>query len=355
MSLCTNLWSGFELAAALSFAWEPPEKEDRFLADEERAVMPRLPPGATQLTTLMTLLPRKPVTDTSLAHLKANSATGLTTSSDREDRTAPPIVDTASMTFCERLVHRITRPFTRSFWTTDDEQVVLVDWSLLSWSYLEAGLLETAGCLTAYFVALWLSAGITPKDAVFGAGEPSKYFVTTPGSQPLSLASGASIVRSYQLAVLTLVDAPATNASTRSGTVVILLQHHDHPNLLSLYLQVPTSDSDWTLTVEVITIVLFLQLTPFRNKVTFLSIIAGAAIACILVYIPPLQPVFGSYNVDLRIWLVALGFGVFLLMYASIRNIVMRRVFKAKRGKAAMLQLDLHPTVMQPSNARPKR
>lgn len=61
---------------------------------------------------------------------------------------------------------RLQAPFTRSFWEecferSDDE--TLVDGKLLSYAYLEAGLIEMVGALVAYFVVFWKS-GFSPSD-----------------------------------------------------------------------------------------------------------------------------------------------------------------------------------------------
>ena len=57
-------------------------------------------------------------------------------------------------------------PFTREWWEDRFEQTdgeTLVDGKLLSYSYLEAGLIETVGALVAYFVVFW-KFGFSPSD-----------------------------------------------------------------------------------------------------------------------------------------------------------------------------------------------
>ena len=61
---------------------------------------------------------------------------------------------------------RLKAPFTRDWWedrfeNSDDER--LVDGKLLSYAYLEAGMIEMAGALVAYFVVFWKS-GFSPSD-----------------------------------------------------------------------------------------------------------------------------------------------------------------------------------------------
>lgn len=46
------------------------------------------------------------------------------------------------------------------------QEVVLVDLDVLSYAYLEIGVLETIGCLMAYFHVFWVVAGYTPSQVV---------------------------------------------------------------------------------------------------------------------------------------------------------------------------------------------
>lgn len=65
-----------------------------------------------------------------------------------------------------QLLSMVKAPFTYKFWAekfepTDDE--TLVDGPLLSYSYLEAGMIEMIGALVAYFVVFY-QAGFSPYD-----------------------------------------------------------------------------------------------------------------------------------------------------------------------------------------------
>lgn len=64
------------------------------------------------------------------------------------------------------LSSKFVQPFTREFWenaTERSEDESLVDSKLLSYSYLEAGVIEMIGALVAYFVVFYKS-GFTPTD-----------------------------------------------------------------------------------------------------------------------------------------------------------------------------------------------
>ncbi|KAG6840615.1 hypothetical protein C0991_005514 [Blastosporella zonata] len=120
---------GFELCAALSFAWDKPESDDG----------------------LMRMNPRKPVNERSVKSLKKRalrrSRTLVATTSstiDAENR-GPKLI---RRNWIAVFFNKLRAPFTREFWEdlleqTDNES--LVDFKLLSYAYLEAGLLETIG------------------------------------------------------------------------------------------------------------------------------------------------------------------------------------------------------------------
>lgn len=132
---------GFELFAALSFAWDLPESSE----------------------TLMRLLPRKPVNDRSILSRK-RKALRRTKTITRD----PETLDIIPERWWKKTLRRLKKPFTRQFWEdvweqSDDETLVdtyvpcclrspfptfstndaIYSRNLLSYSYLEAGIIET--------------------------------------------------------------------------------------------------------------------------------------------------------------------------------------------------------------------
>jgi sodium/potassium-transporting ATPase subunit alpha len=108
----------------LSFAWDKPETKDG----------------------LMRMSPRKPVTERSIMSLKKRALRRVRTirTLTRDAEALKPSRPSRISTFYSK----IKQPFTRIFWEdmfekTDNE--TLVDSKLLSYSYLEAGLIESIG------------------------------------------------------------------------------------------------------------------------------------------------------------------------------------------------------------------
>lgn len=108
---------------------------------------------------LMKLNPRCPVTEESMKREKAIAARNGTSQS---------------------LSERIS-----SFFEKKDGEV-LVDGGLLSWSYIEAGTIESVGCLVCYFFAMWYAYSIAPVDLV--------NYAQTWGTVPILLANGKLLV-----------------------------------------------------------------------------------------------------------------------------------------------------------------
>lgn len=129
---------GFELSMALQYAYDEPESK-----------------------AMMKLPPRIPVTQETIRKHKAHQeliASGK-----------------------ETLIHKVTRL------VSDKEGETLVDSGLLSWSYIEAGSIETIGCLVCFFFALYAGFGITPADAVTNASNLGSV-------DSITLASGRVLV-----------------------------------------------------------------------------------------------------------------------------------------------------------------
>jgi sodium/potassium-transporting ATPase subunit alpha len=109
----------------------------------------------------MRMPPRKPVTKTSILSRKTKAMRrSKTLRGDAESGVRAPPSRLSQWLAAAR------RPFTREFWTdmfekTEDER--LVDSKVLSYAYLEAGMIEFAACITGYFV-VFAKAGFSPSD-----------------------------------------------------------------------------------------------------------------------------------------------------------------------------------------------
>ncbi|KAF8188333.1 aminophospholipid-transporting P-type ATPase [Pholiota molesta] len=263
---------GFELCVALSFAWDEPETTDG----------------------LMRLKPRKPVNERSIRALKRRAL--IRSRTLHRDEETLEVIHPGKLSIW---FSKIKAPFTRSFWEeflepTDNE--TLVDVKLLSYAYLEAGMIETLACLIAYFVVFFKN-GFTPADlrvaqrngAFFTKGSPD--FVNSRGQvidgkhQADALGQAQSIVYlSIFIAQCFNVFAVKARLSYPFGRRVI------------------------------------------ANKWNFAGILAGACLGMFIVYTPPLHVVFGgSFHLSPLYWLIPFGFGVLLLGWASLRVIILRK------------------------------
>ncbi|KAI8052603.1 uncharacterized protein B0P05DRAFT_479916 [Gilbertella persicaria] len=264
---------GFELFAALTFAWDPPESQDG----------------------VMKMPPRKPVTPESIdrhrrtlyrrqRYIEYDSETG--------EEVRPPFYRRAY-----NFIHEITSAgyWKEKFEKTDDE--VLVDLPLLSWAYLEIGIIEAIGNLTCYFVVLWYH-GITPYDAHImqkGANAPTYYFNNGPlYAQDYVTASGKVLNAAAQKVAL-------GQAQSIVYWSIMVMQMF---NMFACKTRFSLPFGRYM----------------FANKYTFAGIFGGAALGTLIVYCPPFNIPFGTeYHLLPLWWLIAFGFGFVILAYASIR------------------------------------
>ncbi|EJD46213.1 P-type cation-transporting ATPase [Auricularia subglabra TFB-10046 SS5] len=270
---------GFELFLALSFAWDPPEAKDA----------------------LMRLKPRKPVNDRSISSLKKRAL--RRTKTLHHDSEGHPI----KPSIYRRALLKLQEPFTRYFWEdrleqTDDE--TLVDGKLLSYAYLEAGVIEFIGCMVAYFVVFFVK-GFSPSD-LRRAQKANVYF--SKGSPDFINHSGKSINGPDQ------VDALAQAQSIYYLGVFI------------------------TQCFNVFAVKARLKF-PFgkrvvSNKYNFLGILFGACLGVFIIYTPPLHVVFGgSFHLLPLYWLIPFAFGALLLVWSTLRVVVLRKSIEDARVK----------------------
>ena len=127
---------GFELFAALSYAWELPESQGG----------------------LMRLPPRKPVTSASIRRKKEREAEqaahALVVPQDPESGS-----EEAQGPSKFQLAVHACKQMTQGWWwrqaLSAPDGDVLVDFDILSYSYMEGGVIEFLGALTTFFVVLW--------------------------------------------------------------------------------------------------------------------------------------------------------------------------------------------------------
>lgn len=70
------------------------------------------------------------------------------------------------------------------------------------------------------------------------------------------------------------------------------------------------------------------------NKWNFAGILAGACLGIFIIYTPPLHVVFGgSFHLSPLYWLIPCAFGVLLLVWASVRVVLLRKSIEHMRVK----------------------
>jgi len=283
---------GFELIAALSFAWDPPETEEG----------------------LMKLPPRKPVTPETTNVFRRRA---LRQTRSHFDEESGVIVTPEEQTKLQQILHIVRQFFTKEYWVDRFENTgaeVLVDGPLLSWAYLEIGTIEAIGALTSFFVVLH-RRGVNPHDAYImqkGAGAPTKYWtkdaVTYKGidgpTQADILAEAQSM---YYWAIMTMQMFNLFACKTR--------------------LTLPFGKY------------------MFANRMTFYSIIGGASLAAFIIYTPGVETVFKtSRSLSPLYWLIPMAFGFVLIAYAALRMIIRRRT-KPIKWNPDIQGLQMYPTI----------
>ncbi|KAI8643322.1 hypothetical protein BD408DRAFT_415049 [Parasitella parasitica] len=288
---------GFELFAALTFAWDPPESDGG----------------------LMKMPPRKPVSPESIdRHRRSLHRRQRYIEYDSEgEETRPP--------FLRRIYYTLHELFSVGYWKEKFEKndnEVLVDLPLLSWAYLEIGIIEAIGNLTSYFVVLWYN-GITPYDAVImqrGAGAPTYYF-----------SNGPNYAQAYLSATGKLLDAAAQKRALGQAQSIVY----------------------WSIMVMQM-FNMFACKTRFSipigryvlvNKKAFAGIFGGVALATLIVYCPPFNIPFGTdYRLLPLFWLIGFGFGIIIIAYACIR-IKIRQKLNPVAFNPDIAGLRMYPTI----------
>ncbi|EPQ58706.1 aminophospholipid-transporting P-type ATPase [Gloeophyllum trabeum ATCC 11539] len=275
---------GFELFVALSFAWDKPETADG----------------------LMRMPPRKPVSDSSIKLIKKRAL--RRTKTLRRDPETQEIIRPSRWSL---FWGHCKAPFTRDFWEDKMESTEaesLVDKKLLSYAYLEAGVIEMLGGLVAYFVVFW-KAGFSPSDlrrAQAASSNGTTYFLKS--SPPFVNYRGQTLDAATQ------VDALGQAQSIVYLSVFIIQCFNVFA--VKAKFKFPFGKN------------------AVANYYNFLGILAGACLGVFIVYTPPLHVVFGgSYHLSPLYWLIPIAFGCMLLVWASVRVLLMRKGLRQARVK----------------------
>ncbi|KAG0015482.1 hypothetical protein BGZ82_001394 [Podila clonocystis] len=262
--LVTDL--GFELCISLTFAWDKPESS----------------------TGLMKLPPRKPVTPTSIERRRRLATRALPSVIDAEsgEETKPSWV--------ARFQHEVKSMFTAVYWRErfeNNEDEILVDGELLSWAYLEVGIIETIGGLVTFFTVFYREGGITPakavqmqKDNLFSSGSPQENLDLLAKAQS-SFYLGIMIMQLFNL------FACKTRYRLPFGKYM------------------------------------------FSNVQTFWGILFGCALGFLIVNDTPFVYL-----------LIPMAFGVFIIFYATMRILFLRR-FRPATLNDEIVGLNMFPTI----------
>jgi sodium/potassium-transporting ATPase subunit alpha len=199
--------------------------------------------------------------------------------------------------------------FTRAYWRRlfmHRDEEVLVDGNVLSWAYLECGILEALGCLATFFFVFWYEAGWTP-------------------AMVREKAQLANTLKSEEIdALYTYNDVNVLKVAQSAYFLAILIQQCFNHFICKVSLRLPFGKM------------------VFRNRATWYGMIAGIAFAIFIVYTPGVQIPFNTANVNPLYWLLPMAMGVVMVAYASARIAYLRRRMPLNANLA--LPLDLHPT-----------
>ncbi|KAJ3072252.1 hypothetical protein HDU98_003948 [Podochytrium sp. JEL0797] len=269
---------GFELFIALTYAYD---------VSENAAGLMKLPP-------------RKPVTPQSIERLYRRRALdqaehgGDVTNVHEEENTS----EVSKFTKFTRGVKKL---FTKRYWTemfekTEDD--ILIDGDVLSYAYLEAGTLETIGCLTCFFFAMWYHRSITPYEAVhFG--------------QNWGLSGNDYVFQGRSVTVDDQTEALSFGQS--AYYLAIMFQQCFNHFICKARLSNPWGSF------------------MFANKWSFVGILVGGTFSLLIVYIPGVNVAFlTTWRLSPVVWAIAMSFGLLLYGYAVARIIIKRRLSPIK-------------------------
>ncbi|KAH7049772.1 hypothetical protein BKA57DRAFT_535454 [Linnemannia elongata] len=269
---------GFELMMSLTFAWDKPESKDG----------------------LMRLPPRKPVNSASIERRRRLAAHALPPVLDAEsgELTKPPLT--------ARLRHHFSAWCTAVYWREKferTEEEVLVDGKLMSWAYLEIGMIQAIGGLVTFFAVLYKEGGLTP--AMVVRMQKNNEFSSTSPERNLELLSMAQSSLYLGIMIMQMFNLFACRVRYRLP--------------FGAYM--------------------------FSNIRTFVGILSGCALGFFIVYTPGVHVVFGtSPKTPFVTLLIPIAFGVLIILYATARQIVLRRL-RPTPWNEEIIGLNMVPTM----------
>ncbi|KAJ3106061.1 hypothetical protein HDU97_007064 [Phlyctochytrium planicorne] len=287
---------GFELLAALSYAWDPPESKEG----------------------LMTLPPRKPVTPDTIETLRRNMLL------KRNAGLLPPAREDEGDEEWEvpsrwrRYWHELGRMGDYKYWVElfqGGDGEVLVDGEVLSWAYLEAGVIECIGSLVTFFVVLYWSFGITPTTAV-KAQIAGIYFM--PHSPNMTVVNGYELTGDLQWEAL-------KQAQSAFYLSILVIQMW---NLFACKARLRYPVGRFMV----------------QNDKTWYSLLAGIAFGVLIVYTPFMNSLFGtSMYLNPSYLAIPFAFGFLIWIYRGARRAVLDLISPLKRNKT-IENLQMQPT-----------
>ncbi|KAF9280727.1 hypothetical protein BGZ68_007049 [Mortierella alpina] len=269
---------GFELFISLTFAWDKPETKNG----------------------LMRLLPRKPVTPASIERRRRLAARELSPRLDAEsgEEIRPSLM--------ARIRHDFKALFTTVYWSEkfeSTEEEVLVDARLMSWAYLEVGIIQAVGGLVTFFVVLYKEGNLTPATVV--QMQKNNEFSSSSPERNLELLSMAQ-------------------SSLYLGIMIMQLF-----NLFACRVRYRLPFGKYM----------------FSNLRTFIGILFGCALGFFIVYTPGVHVVFGtSPKTPFVYLLIPMAFGVLIILYATARQLVLRKLRPAPWSEE-IIGLNMVPTI----------
>jgi len=298
---------GFELGLGLSFAWDAPESR----------------------TGLMKMLPRKPVTYESIARLRERNAREAKRRADLGYKVDEESGEEVSPGMFTVLKDRIMEPFRPNFWKhklEKTDQEVLVDAKVLSYAYLEMGVLESVSAITAYFAMFWFAYGLSPSCV-------REAQVLTGGS----FGSGADVVT---VCGVTMTPAEQEHALGMAQAIVyfsVMINQVCNSFVTKARVRLPFGKFMWA------------------NPYAFVAVGAAVGFVFFIVYTPGIQDGLKvSPMVPFYVILVPLAFCVVQIIYVSLRVTILQMITPEKYNPD-IEGLQMYPTVRSARSGRSGR
>ncbi|TPX32086.1 hypothetical protein SmJEL517_g04751 [Synchytrium microbalum] len=338
---------GFEMFTTLSFAWEP--------AEDAEALMKQSPRRPVRITRYQDSKPAEPSTlaipggpssSSSHPHTATEHETLqidipmhkrlLDGDDDDDDDLLSSGIEKTQKTLNQRwrrYGNELTNITRRQYWTEwilEWRSILftpvgerLVDAEVLSWAYLEGGLIEFAGAFVTFFI-IFGSFGLDA-NLIRVAQKAGKYF--RPSAPDLELPDGSFLGADGQIRAL---------RESQSGFYLSIL-------IIQM----------WNLFACKARHGLPFGSLVLKNKKTWLSICAGSAFGLTMVYAPFLSDLFlTSDELSPIFFLIPMAFGLILIVYSTLRRLLLRYIHP-ERWAIQNDRMNLLPSTMSLNALRP--